>query len=149
MLLSFSHDDMRPMIVNGLRQLAGEPIGRGWVKRQTIREFGPMNQKLFGDKLHLSDLTLHLWWKSRTPARFKFGEVTGRGTRIEISNRLGPHSGRSWVVVEDQGKANLWTLGMPSMEDFALADGFNSEDDFREYFVPEPGDVFDGVLFQW
>jgi len=140
MLLSFSHDDMRPMILNGLRELAGEPTSGAWIKRQTIRAFGPMNQKLFWGKSYLSGLTLHLWWKSRTAERFKFGQVTGRGTRVTIRN-IGPE-----IVVVIHA-----TQKMSGMEvhAFAQADGFTNLDAFIDYFVPQTGDVFRGVLFQW
>jgi len=138
MLLSFSHVYMFPMIVNGLREYAGEPISSVRVKRQTIRKFGTMNQKLFGDRDYLPVLSLHLWWKSRTPNRYKFGEVTGSGTRIRIER-----------TQENDILISKLDPPLPELYDLAIKDGFNSIDSFLDYFVPDLGNVFEGVLFQW
>lgn len=143
MLLSFSIDEMRPMIVNGLKELAGEPV-EGRVKRQTIRRFGPQYMKKFGTAKHLEGLQLDLWWKSRTPDRFKFGQVTGSATRLII--RRVPIG----VQLEPIDKDNPYEIHTEdTFMDFVRADGFSSAAEFIDYFVPNEGDVFEGVLFRW
>ncbi|WOF74184.1 hypothetical protein QMT40_001831 [Parvibaculaceae bacterium PLY_AMNH_Bact1] len=142
MLLSFNIDEMRPWIVNGLKELAGEPV-EGRVKRQTIRRFGPLYVKKFGTSHHLEDLQLDLWWKSRTPGGFKFGQATGSGTRITILNA------GSRLALETVDFQAFKAASTVELNGFSQADGFNSDKEFLEYFVPKEGDVFEGVLFRW
>jgi len=136
MLLSFSIDEMRPMIVNGLKELAGEPVD-GRVKRQTIRRFGPQYMKKFGTAKHLEGLQLDLWWKGRTPNRFKFGQVTGSGTLLKLERTAENH-----ILVTGFEP-------LPELVELSVKDGFNTVDEFLDYFVPNNGDVFEGVLFRW
>ncbi|MGD9766814.1 MAG: hypothetical protein AB7U62_04150 [Pseudolabrys sp.] len=39
--------------------------------------------------------------------------------------------------------------GGEPFEQEARADGFESAEAFRDYFVPNPGDRFDAILFKW
>ncbi|MEQ9518482.1 MAG: hypothetical protein RLN89_03475 [Parvibaculum sp.] len=146
MLLSFSIDEMRPWIENGLQEAAGE-LAPGRVKRQTIRTLGPKYQRLFADSNSLHAVKLDLWWKSRRPERVKLGSVEGRATRIVITKP-------AWCDVEVRGAdlegfKLLGELEERRVMPFWWLDGFNSLEAFQKYFVPNDGDVFDGVLFTW
>lgn len=161
MLLSFSVPVMLPYIRAGLRQRAGEDVGGERVKRQTIRACGPRNQALL-DHAKSAGWTiyqdLHLWWKSRTTEREFLGKVDPVGTRIYPINIL--HStvtnpdGSSYPVVRIDGPRGslFWSEGYErggAFEREAYVDGFDTPQAFRDFFVPNVGDRFDGVLFKW
>lgn len=140
MLLSFSVDYMRPMIVEGLLQ-CGKPPGYKdtgkRVKRQTIRERGPRANRLlaYGKR---PDMALHLWWKSRTKEREFIGSVSKWSVSpITIENQNGA------LIIECHQMATM------TRDEFSLADGFNGLSDFRDYFVPNIGDSFNGILYKW
>lgn len=141
------------MLENGLREIAGEPVG-GRTKRQTIRRYGPAYQRLFrhgtaDEHWYLRDLQLDLWWKSRTPGRVKLGQVKGMAVRLSISREEGAVLNRRLIA----GVVNMPALhpayGMHKDFQMFHLDGFDSEKEFLDYFVPNEGDLFDGVLFQW
>lgn len=152
MLLSFSVTAMRPWIVNGLIQRGNPPgyVDKGErVKRQTIRADGPRAQRL----LEVARLNgwkhpgrLDLWWKSRTKERQSLGCVTG----FELYPVLISH--HDIVAVDSPGVGFLkWSpaAGGADLVKFALADGFDSVEAFRDFFVPQHGDRFVGVVFKW
>lgn len=162
MILSFSVPAMRPMIEAGLREMRGELQPGTRVKRQTIRARGPRADKLLRESRTVG-YNLHLWWKSRTPERALIGVVrAGSATvwPIEILH----------TTVEDPGAAPRQILrldgprgwrtgdamifwsplrGGPAFEDEARADGFDTVEAFRDWFVPKPGDRFAGILYRW
>lgn len=145
MLLSFSVDYMRPLIVDGYRQYLGDPSrDSARVKRQTIRAHGPRASHLLGKDnptgkptCH-NDMRLHLWWKSRTPAREFIGAVSRWTIQSITIARI-----RSGVEIQSDGGA------FKDLEAFSRADGFDSFDDFAKYFVPNEGDLFEGALYRW
>lgn len=173
MLLSFSVDSMRPMIKAGLRQRAGEDVGSERVKRQTIRHRGPRAEKLLA---HAKDAgwtipyDLHLWWKSRTKDREFLGCVSHddrpfqfiRCWWIEIlHSSVEPPGGEPYqcirvcaprgVIHPHDGMA-FWSPGQGAgctIEQFARADGFETVEAFRDFFVPNDGDRFQAILFRW
>lgn len=154
MLLSFSVPAMRPMVEAGLRQRAGEDIGNARVKRQTIRHLGPRAKAV----LKRAEVDgwrcpypLHLWWKSRTKERALMGLVEGARC-LSIHIRHSEHFLGLVGVILDADPSLLIVAAdsdPKGMTDFARADGFDSVDAFRDFFVPKPGDRFDGVLFKW
>ncbi|MDF1627016.1 MAG: hypothetical protein P1U84_12095 [Parvibaculaceae bacterium] len=152
MLLSFSIPAMRPMIENGLREIAGEPVD-GRTKRQTIRRYGPAYQRLFrhgtaDERWSLDDLQLDLWWKSRTPGRVKLGQTTGVASRVTVK-RLNRYAFA--LIAADTSTFGMLARYQNMDREGSVwhADGFDSAVDFMNYFTPNEGDVFDGVLFQW
>jgi hypothetical protein len=173
MLISFSHPQMRPWIEAGLRQFRGEDVGTARVKRQTIRRMGPRYERL----LHLAgplgginaDLgSLHLWWKSRTPARCTLGVVSPYRIRaITIERAENEDDGKhDWLMAhlaKDDGPAASWMIALddgidlrrplaerpPRIAKLIYADGFDSIAAFADFFVPKAGDTFNGVLLQW
>lgn len=137
MLLSFSVDYMRPYVEAGIRQNNGEDVGAARVKRQTIRKLGPVAKRLikFGIR---PVMPLHLWWKSRTKEKAFLGVVPSwRITPVYIANCNGA------PVIEIDRRA------IDNQDQFAIDDGFDSLDAFLAYFVPNAGDVFNGVLYKW
>lgn len=165
MLISFSEPQMLPYIRAGIRQANGEDVGGARVKRQTIRRRGPRAEKLLAwcRERHTYHIpySLDLWWKSRTPAREHLGKVSPVSVwPIEIWHSSveyadcstsqcirinGPHGWR-------EGDATLfWSPGddAGAFAAEAYADGFDSREAFRDYFVPSQGDRFDAVLFKW
>ena len=157
MLLSFSVDEMRPMIEAGLRQRNGHDVGTARVKRQTIRALKARGKAIL-DAAKPNDwrcpYDLHLWWKSRTPARALLGVVDGaRAMPVMIRHSLLMRGSVEIVTAVQGGKMDI-IVGLPSegsgrAYDFARADGFEGLDDFIEFFVPRQCDVFEGVLFTW
>lgn len=77
MLISFSEPPMLPYIRAGIRQALCEDVGAERVKRQTIRLRGKRAAQLLRrDPVgHTIALPLHLYWKSRTPARELLGVI--------------------------------------------------------------------------
>ena len=110
---------------------------------------------------------LHLWWKSRTKEAELIGKVDNDGIRpirlypINILNStVTPSEGPPYQVLRIDGPPG-WCAGDPTLfwsegheggarfERETYADGFNTPQAFRDFFVPNMGDRFDGVLFKW
>lgn len=152
MLLSFSVPEMLPYVCAGIRQAQGEDVGIERTKRQTIRHRGPRAEMLLKQVIlrtkHLG--TLHLWWKSRTPAREFLGKIEGfQLVPIEIWHRT---NGQCDIRSSEFANVSWNPDGNehgPTFDQFAKADGFDGAQSFRDYFVPDAGDVFSGVLFKW
>lgn len=163
MLISFSEAPMLPYIRAGIEQAWGEDVGGERVKRQTIRRRGPRAEKLlaFDPIGHTIPYDLDLWWKSRTQARELLGRVsdvriwpidilhsTIEQTNGAVTQCIRINGPRGWR----KGDAVLfWSPGDEPglLASEAYADGFDSAEAFRDYFVPNLGDRFDAVLFKW
>ncbi len=149
MLLSFSVPEMLPYIRAGIRQVQGAKIGTERVKRQTVRALGPRAKILLSQATpgYSHPGTLHLWWKSRTKDREFLGAVKiARIYAVTVKHYL---SG-TLAIEGPAGTRAEWFQGYgPKISEFARADGFDSAAAFRDYFVPEAGDVFEGVLYKW
>lgn len=164
MILSFSVPAMLPYIEAGIRQHAGEDVDAERVKRQTIRRRGPRAEKLLGwDTIaHTQPYDLHLWWKSRTPQRRHLGTIAG-GSKVYpitiLHSTVEPPDGPPYPIIRidgprgwREGDAMLFWSGDysdPAFRAEARADGFDSAQAFRDYFVPNLGDRFEGILFKW
>lgn len=149
MLLSFSEPAMLPMIEAGIAETGGTPA-KGRVKRQTLRKRGPWADILLAQlrpDSYSHPGTLHLWWKSRTKERAALGVVKG----FKLFALTIKHYQNGDVKIKGPGhSAAVWDAnGSAVFREFARADGFDSPEAFRDYFVPSPGDEFDGVLFKW
>jgi hypothetical protein len=162
-LLSFSVLEMLPMIRAGLRQRLGEDVGAQRVKRQTFRKRGTRAEMILKSAGLDGSITydLHLWWKSRTPQRERIGNVAypkvypvnilhsrvehPDGTVYPVCRIDGP---RGW---RDGDTTLFWSPGdRPNgFAGEAYADGFDSPEAFRDYFVPNIGDRFDAILYKW
>lgn len=165
MILSFSVQTMLPYIRAGVRQAHGEHVGDERVKRQTIRPRGPRAARLLAsarEAYWTHPYDLHLWWKSRTPQREHLGTISGGGHIYPItilhSTVISPDKAeypilridgpRGWRV----GDAMLFWSPDHGGDEFArevLADGFDTVEAFRDFFVPRVGDKFEGALFRW
>lgn len=170
MLLSFSLPDMLPNLVLGLDEagaLAGKPTaplfdwaahvcGGGrtvWAhadattgpKRQTIRAFNPATSSARSPYRRAAPGgTAHLWWKSRVPdEKRKLGVVRLQGVRRVAMQRY--YVGPPKVVTLERGR---WA-DVPNLDAFARADGFPDVEAMADWFVPEPGDSFQGVVLSW
>lgn len=144
MILSFSIPNMRPYIEAGIRQAKGEHVSER-VKRQTIRELKPGGryEHLLNNLKYIEPVDLHIWWKSRTPEREKLGTVRLLSVeRIIIRNQ----GGILQVCREAYPPGPMSDYGIVRL---ARADGFNGTVRFADFFVPNPGDVFNGVLIKW
>lgn len=150
MILSFSHVEMLPYIRAGILQAKGENVGGARVKRQTIRRWGPQAERIMDWPSPVFPYRLSLWWKSRTKER-EFLDVF-EAECVQANTVLIEHAkdGRIWIVLGAQRQIT-WhpEQGDNGLSDFAYADGFDSPEAFRDFFVPEPGDVFKGVLYKW
>ncbi|NEV79289.1 hypothetical protein DYI24_19855 [Rhodopseudomonas sp. BR0C11] len=165
MLISFSEASMLPYIRAGIRQARGEDVRGERVKRQTIRGRGQRAEKLLAcDPVgHTIPYSLDLWWKSRTPEREHLGGIDCSLVRvwpIEIwhsfieytdgstSECIRINGPRGW---RDGDAVLFWSPGdaAGAFAAEAYADGFDSPEAFRDYFVPNRGDRFDAVLFKW
>jgi hypothetical protein len=163
MLLSFSVPEMLPMVRAGLRQRLEHDVGDERVKRQTIRNRGPRAEMLF--KSAGVDGTipydLHLWWKSRTPQREHLGNVAyPKVYPINIlHSRVENTDGTDYPCCRIDGPKGwrdgdamlFWSPGNEpnGFTQEAFADGFDSPEAFRDYFVPNLWDRFDAILFKW
>lgn len=142
MILSFSIAKMLPYIRAGIRQAHGETVNER-VKRQTIRKWGPQAERVLKHPTFPYDLDL--WWKVRTPEREFLG-----GVEANLANAFP-------VLIEHASTKAIPTLIRITFKnsashftsDFSYADGFDSPEDFRDYFVPNVGDVFKGILYRW
>lgn len=149
MLLSFSVDSMLPYVRAGIRQAHGETV-RERVKRQTIRQSGPRAVALLAavSAGWKHEGSLHLWWKSRTKEREFLGKVDG----FHIYPLVITRGSAGVCVIEGPGTSQAsWdpASGGATFKELARADGFESPESFRDYFVPNPGDVFHAVIFKW
>lgn len=170
MMLSFSISEMRPLIEAGLRERAGTHW-HARSKRQTIRRRGPVWQRVLAaseggaGKGGRVERDLHLWWKSRTPARELLGVVRG----FEIFPVTIFHGAEDGLRPRETGFVSVTlhdvTVSHPSKPRalevydqarvdaaaYALAyrDGFDEWLDFVRFFVPTPGDRFIGALIKW
>lgn len=168
MLLSFSEASMLSYIRAGLRQRRGEDIGGARVKRQIIRKLGARGRKLLEwDPIgHTIPYDLQLWRKSRTQERELIGDVRvdqGGSARVYAINvlhsRIVNPDGREYPVCRIDGPRGwrrgdamlFWSPGDDANAFCAEAhaDGFDSPEAFRDYFVPNLGDRFDAILFKW
>lgn len=167
MLLSFSVPEMLPMLRAGLAQCRGEDVGTKRVKRQTIRQYGPRAERLLAhDPIgHTIPYDLHLWWKSRTPDRALIGTIPCgippvRVYRLDIwHTSIKPVGEPAYPCIRIDGPRGwrngdamlFWSPnhGGHLFEQETRADGFDSAEAFRDFFVPNPGDRFDAILFKW
>lgn len=164
MLLSFSVPVMLPYIRTGIRQRDGEDVGNERVKRQTMRNRGPRADKLLAARRMDQSIStdLHLWWKSRTPERERLGTIAyPKLYPIDIWHTfIEPPDAPRYPVIRIDGPCGwrkgdamlFWSEGDEPGGQFereAYADGFDTPQAFRDFFVPNMGDRFDGVLFKW
>lgn len=170
MLLSFSIPTMRPMIHAGLMQRRGYDVGGARVKRQTIRKLGARGRVLLEHARGAGwtiPYDLHLWWKSRTPERELIGVASYETATHPIyaypinilHSTVQPTHSTEYPVVRIDGPRGwrsgdsmlFWSKGDGdnAFVSEARADGFDNAEAFRDYFVPNIGDRFDGVLFKW
>jgi len=164
MILSFSVPPMLPYIRAGIRQATGEDVGSERVKRQTIRSRGPRALQLLEHAkdagwTHYCDF--HLWWKSRTPARQFLGKIPSKriypitilhsysqisgGPKEPCFRITGPRGWREGDAMIFWDQKN----GGADFENEARKDGFDNAQEFVNYFVPEMGARFEGVLYRW
>lgn len=166
MLISFSERPMLPYVRAGIRQANGEDVGGERVKRQTIRARGPRAEKLLArakDAGNTIPYDLHLYWKSRTPECELLGVIPCRLVHVFPIEILHSHvlpvrepeyqciridGPRGW---RERDAMIFWSPGDPpnSFTSEARADGFDSPEAFRDYFVPNRGDRFKAILFKW
>ena len=177
MMLSFSVPEMRPYLEAGLRQRKGEDVGAARVKRQTIRRRGPRADALIEHAEQACwtiPYELQLTWLARTKdcapiGVASYGDPQPHGIYaypIEIlhSSVVPPDAPeyqclrivlpRGFVgghfhfwSPQDGGRATRTSAnGIARM---AYADGFDSVEAFRDFFVPERGNRFDGILYRW
>ena len=152
MILSFSVPEMKPYIEAGLQQAKGVNI-KTRVKRQTIRKWGPQAERVLRHEKF--PYRLSLWWKSRTSEREFLGSIEHDDVK---AYPITIHHGDVGIYVEG---CSAWDPHMncycwakdaiPGVDFWAFsdADGFDSPEAFRDYFVPNPDDVFKGILYKW
>jgi len=128
------------------------------VKTQTIRRYDFLNPNPRSWHHHIKPGdNCDIWWKQRAPKiGFKMGSVkliAVYKVRIEnmdgraVVNVMGSKSGMPQI--EGDSSAHQWIYSDESMDTFAQADGFLDRHEFRDYFVPDHGDVFLGNLLAW
>lgn len=149
MILSFSVPEMLPYIRSGLLQLKGEQVGGVRVKRQTIRKMGPQAERVLAAPAF--PYRLSLWWKSRTKEREFLGSIEQADVKaypIEIMNYRLVETEIIQVTIPSIvfGTEHLFD---ERLAEFSYHDGFDSPEAFRDYFVPNAGDVFKGILYKW
>lgn len=117
-------------------------------KRQTVRAYNYENRLSRSPWKNVRrGQRLRLWWKSRTKERRLLAEVEARSvTFIQMENAAGFLFIYPMVFSEGTG----WVKGetMDSRQ-FAYDDGFDNVDACRDYFVPEVGATFKGVIIKW
>lgn len=174
-LISFSIPEMLPMVLAGLADVTKE-TGHGvnnvldaqlwasnefpqeaeaWVhcqrrKRQTCRrfDFNQDHSRSPWARLERGD-RLSLWWKSRTANRRFLGSAKVASVSfVRIENLAGFMV--VYPVVKDL-KTGRYGHRADTLDtrQFAFEDGFASLDECRDFFVPNEGDVFEGVLIKW
>lgn len=164
MMLSFSIPEMRPYVEAGIRQAQGEYVGTARVKRQTIRKLGPRSLAMLErakDAGWTHPCDLHLWWKSCTSERELLGVIKDVGHIYPITilhSRVEPPDAPPYPVLRIDGPHGwrdgdsvlFWACGETgSFANETYRDGFDSVEAFRDFFVPNVGDVFEGALFKW
>lgn len=160
MIVSFSVPRMLPLIWNGLVQINEARPGSvpqvrdrdtcAWIasQRQEVKQFDFERVKRQTIRLITSDhwlkvvenpgrYMLDLYWKNQyAPERRRLATVPCRSAeRITIENI----DGRALVMPPDDCISS----------DVAHADGFDSFQQFRDYFVPKPRDRVNGVILRW
>jgi hypothetical protein len=173
MLISFSVAEMLPYIRAGIRQASGEHVIER-VKRQTIRTRGARAEKLLahaGEANWTIPYDLHLYWCSRSPKGKFLGLVEHvRVYPIEmLHSSVQPADGRpeyQCLKIElprafPDSNWQFWSPQDGGLRDgrlapdangfarFAYKDGFDSVEAFRDFFVPNRGDHFKGIVFTW
>ena len=140
--------------------------GRGH-KTQTIRPYDYLNPnpRSWHSRIRPGDYC-DIWWKQRAP---KLAFKIGRVKLIAVHQvRIVRPDGRQWVKgYISESRSSLEYLpkfqvgdGLdedPFMDEMdsdqliklALADGFKSIGEFRDYFTPKPGDEFRGNMLVW
>lgn len=165
MILSFSVDAMRPYIVAGIRQALGMDVGDARVKRQTIRPRGPRAIKMLERAVNAGwthSYDLHMYWKARAPTQCAFlGKIEGGGYIYPITilhSTVEPPGAPSYPILRIDGPNGwrdgdsmlFWSEGeFNAFSHEVYADGFDTVAAFRDYFVPNVGDRFEGALFKW
>lgn len=166
MLISFSEPSMLPYVRAGIRQALGEDVGDARVKRQTMRRRGPRAEQLLEWASKASNTIpydLDLYWKSRTPEGECLGKIPCSLVRVYpieiLHSRIEPMNREPYQCIRIDGPAG-WRQGdvtlfwSPGDEPNGFcaesyADGFDSPEAFRDYFVPNFGDRFDAILYKW
>lgn len=175
-LLSFSIPEMLPNLIAGL-DVAGayreegafeahsawartnfgqDPESAVRLKRQTIREYDPDTSSLRSPYARIkAGYTAHIWWKSRSAQRRKLGSVPITSiTHVEIKHSMTANRKEVMLDIDTGGTVQRFCTAFGWKDQnaitlFARRDGFNGLEDFRDYFVPKPGDTFRGVLIEW
>lgn len=105
-------------------------------KRQTIRAIrkNPIKE---GE-------TLYLWWKQRSPERKKLGNATCESVRKVVIYE-------DHILCEDCFFPDQYELidHPDSLQNFAIADGFEGWNDLLNFFQHTHGLPFKGVLIEW
>ncbi|PHR91066.1 MAG: hypothetical protein COA69_13520 [Robiginitomaculum sp.] len=144
MLLSFSMDEMRPMIEAGVAEKHGPAGGFGRTKCQTIRKFDGNPRSPYA-RVKPGD-ALHLWWKSRTAARKRLGLIDCLSVSPITIYSEAPW-GKRGVILGDPKTGPC--LSDEAVVALAYADGFTNADAFYEFFVADAPIAFRGVLIKW
>ena len=133
--------------------------GRGH-KTQTIRPYDYLNPnpRSWHSRIKPGDYC-DIWWKQRAlKLAFKIGRV--KLTAVHQIYITRPE-GRDWVkgtLSQSRSALDYFNhpasdgqvlLGTETLIKLALADGFKSIGEFRDYFTPKPGDEFRGNLLAW
>lgn len=168
MLLSFSVPEMLPMIARGIAQVH-RAAEEGRVKRQTIRRRG-LRAELLIERASEASWTipydLHCWWKSRTPDGYCIGVVPCQHVRVYpitiLHSSVEPTHAPDYPCLRINGPRGwrdgddvlFWSPSDGSGIETAFgreafADGFDSVEAFRDFFVPNLGDRFEAILFKW
>lgn len=174
LLLSFSLPDMLPALIAGVHQAHGVqdqnltahqtnmwchaltgvyPIEAHHAKRQTIRKYDFKTGARRSPYARVeAGFWAHIWWKSRTDARRKLGIVIV----TDVTRVILDHCRNGDVLFTELAetgsvttRANNGVGFSPRMDAHARADGFDRWQDMRDYFVPNPGDIFMGVRIRW
>jgi len=165
MLLSFSQPEMLPYLIKGVDEARGIDVGDARVKRQTIRPRTVRYRRLLDETPYANWthwIDLHLWFKSRTPARQRIGTVQlKRIYPITIQRgTVEPPDGDPYPICRIDGPTG-WRIGDPMLSwtpgEFepagfageAYKDGFDSLAAFCDFFALKVGDRFEGVLLKW
>ncbi len=140
MLISFSIPEMRPLIEAGIRQAKGEDVGKARTKRQTIRKISGPTSRYLPLIENPTRWILNLQWLDpRNAASYRLGDVPCKSAeRIKIEHK--PTGDLDVTLIRETG---------PFLQELIYADGFDDLNDFVDFFVPNPGDVFNGVLIKW
>lgn len=129
-------------------------------KTQTIRpyDYRNPNPRSWHSRIKPGD-ECDIWWKQRAP---KLAFKIGRVKLIAVHHiRIMRPDGCDWVQVSisptrssldyyrPHYPGELSPIDGESAVKLALADGFKSIGEFRDYFTPKPGDEFRGNMLVW